>query len=142
MTELQGLLNPNGKVTKDGSIYTIRNLILQQTTKEGNLMFLSVTRKWKRERQSASEFTSCPAAYIGYDLDDAACAVLYIHFTPEAVEEAIAAEYEEETGRMITPSENEAMKEEICHCKHRLDDRYLSNDWHRRRGQSCQISRR
>ena len=28
MTELQGLLNPSGKVTKDDSIHTIRNLIL------------------------------------------------------------------------------------------------------------------
>lgn len=122
ITELQGLLNPNGTVTKDDSNLKIRNIILQQTTKDGNPMFLSVTRKWKspawqvtyikRQRQSTSEFTTCPAAYLGYQLDANACAKLYKNFTPEAVEEAITVKYEEDAERMMTPAEKESMEEE------------------------------
>ena len=122
MTELHGLLNPNGIVAINGKSYTIRELILQHKTTEGNDMILSVTRKWKsnawqatfikQERQSASDFTSCPAAYLGHPLDDAARASLYKNFTPDSVGEAVAAEYDEELKRMITPSEKDEMAEE------------------------------
>ena len=101
LAELHGLLNPNGIVTIDGRDHTVREMILQQKTAEGKIMILSVTRKWKsnawqasyikQERASASDFTSCPAAYLGYPLDDNECVSLYKHFTPESVDEAIAA---------------------------------------------------
>ena len=122
MTELQGLVNPNGVITLDKKTSTVRSLILQQTTKDGHPMFLSVTRKWKspawqvtyikQERRSAIEFASCPAAYLGFPLSESESVDLYKHFTPEAVTEAVDAEYEEETERMITPSEKEAIEEE------------------------------
>ena len=87
-------------------------------------MILSVTRKWKsnawqasfikQERQFASDFTSCPAAYLGHPLDEDARALLYKNFTPDAVGEAVDAEYDKESKRMITPSEKEAMAEDAA----------------------------
>jgi len=122
MTELHGLRNPNGIVIVKGVTYTVRELILQQKTPEGKDVILSVTRKWKSnawqasfiklERQFASDFTSCPAAYLGHLLDENERASLYKNFTPEAVGEAIEAEYDEKSQRMITPLEKEAMAEE------------------------------
>jgi len=122
MTELHGLQNPNGIVVINGKSYTVRELILQHKTSEGKDMILSVTRKWKsnawqasfikQERQSASDFTSCPAAYLGHSLDEAARVLLYKNFTPDSVGEAVDAEYDEESKRMITPSEKDAMAEE------------------------------
>jgi len=122
MCEIHGLLNPNGIVPVNGKSYTIRELILLQKTPAGNDAILSVTRKWKsnawqasfikQERLFASDFTSCPAAYLGHPLDEDARALLYKNFTPDAVGEAVEAEYDEESKRMITSSEKDAMAEE------------------------------
>ena len=122
MVELQGLLNPNGVVTINGKKGTLRSLILQQLTKDDKPMFLSITRKWKspawqityirQERGPATEFASCPAAYLANVLTKSQRTDVFKHFTPEAVTEAADSELEESTGRMITPSEKEARDEE------------------------------
>ena len=87
MTELHGILNPNGIVIINETPYTVMKLILQQKTPEGSDVILSVTRKWKsnawqaffikQERQFASDFTSYPAAYLGHPLDEGARVLLY-----------------------------------------------------------------
>ena len=122
MVELQGLLNPNGVVTVNGKKGTLRSLILQQLTKDQKPMFLSITRKWKspawqityikQERCSATEFASCPAAYLAHTLTKSQRTEIFKHFTPEAAAEAANSEFEDTTGRMITPSEKEARHEE------------------------------
>ena len=122
LMELCGLLNPEGiiKINKSTSV-TVRELII--TTKYDNLpMFLSVTRKWqstswhgvyiKEYRTRCAEFAECPAAWLAHNLSSSQTNSLYKHFSPEAVEEASAAEWDEEKNRVITPKEKNAMEEE------------------------------
>ena len=125
MVELQGLDNPNGKTFVGRSTThhtTIRSHILNHHTSEGHPLFLSVTKKWNSSNwqatyivkygDAAREFAQCPAAYLGHGKTVKIQTDIYKHFTPSAVEEAKASEWDDDTKRMITPLEREALTEE------------------------------
>ena len=56
-------------------------------------------------------FVACPAAWIVHESKASSRNSLFKYFTPEVVEEALQAEYDETTQRVITPSEKEANEE-------------------------------
>ena len=123
MTEMSGLLNPDGLITTNTQkVISIRNLILQQTTKKNNPMFLSITKKWgsdawketyiKEEREAGYDFASCPAAWLARKLTLPQQIQLYKHFTPEAVEEATQAEWDKKEECIVTQTEKQAQAEE------------------------------
>ena len=125
MIELQGLDNPNGKTSIGNSTArntSIRSYILNHTTGAGQPLFLSVTKKWNSSNWQATyilkygdearEFAQCPAAYLTHGKNEKITADIYKHFTPSAVEEARASEWDDKTKRMITPLEREALSEE------------------------------
>ena len=122
LMELCGLSNPDGIIpVRKGKDITVRELILLQT-REGNPMFLSVTRKWqstawhaiytKQYTKVCAEFCECPAPWLAHKLTQVQNRELYKHFTPEAVEEALASEWDNKLKRVITPKEKKAIEEE------------------------------
>ena len=122
LMELCGLTNPDGiiKLGKNRST-TVRELITTHTS-QGHPMFLGVTRKWqssswygvyiKEYSSSCAEFAECPAAWLAHKLTSTQTTSLYKHFSPEAVEEASAAEWDDVKKRIITPKERHAMEED------------------------------
>ena len=121
LMHLEGLTNPDGIVKLKKKSITVRELTLQRV-KDNNPMFLSITRKWqsnvwhgvyiKRFEKACMDFAACPAAYLAHDITKAEANTLYKHFTPEAVKEANLSTWDNTTGRIITPSEKEALAEE------------------------------
>ena len=115
MVELSGLNNPNGKIKGFGSI---REKILQHITTDDNPIILSVTKKWgsplwqgtyvKQSRTEAIDFASCPAAWLTDGQDKNYKEVVFKSFDPDAVEEALESTWDEETKRIITPTEKMA----------------------------------
>ena len=61
---------------------------------------------------AAREFAQCPAAYLGHGKTAKIQTDIYKHFIPSAVEEAKASEWDDDTKRMITPLEREALTKE------------------------------
>ena len=125
MIELQGLDNPNGKTSIGKSTArntSIRSYVLNHTTGAGQPLFLSVTKKWNSSNWQATyilkygdearEFAQCPAAYLTHGKNEKIKSDIYKHFTPCAVEEARASEWDDEAKRMITPLERKALSEE------------------------------
>ena len=121
LMHLEGLTNPDGIVTIKKKSITVRKLTLQRVH-DNNPMFLSITRKWqsnawhgvyiKSFEKACMEFAACPAAWLAHDITKAEANTLYKHFTPEAVTEASLSTWDNNTKRMITPSEKEALAEE------------------------------
>ena len=122
LMELCGLSNPDGPITiSRGNVITIRELVLGQQH-DGKPMFLGITRKWqssawhavyiKEYTKACAEFSECPAPWLAQKLPQTQCRELYKQFTPEAVEEALASEWDANMKRVITPKEKNAIAEE------------------------------
>ena len=122
MVELQGLTNPNGIVCDEDGDTTVRNLIISRLTKDGQPIFLSVTKKWgssmwqatyvTQHKNIAQDFATCPAAWLAFEVHLEGLESVYKHFCPGAVHEATQSTWDETEQRMITPSEEEAIQEE------------------------------
>ena len=120
MVELSGLNNPSGLY--DGDYLTIRCRILAQSTPNDEAIFLSVTKKWgsslwqatyiAQRRNEAIDFAACPAAWLTQGEDEDFQAIVFKSFDPYAVQEARESTWDEETQRIITPSEKEANDDE------------------------------
>ena len=120
MVELSGLNNPDGLYSEDCP--TIRRRILAQCTSEDDMMFLSVTKKWgsnlwqatyiKQRRTEAIDFASCSAAWLTHGESEDFQNYVFKSYDPHAVAEARDSEWDNETNRVITPSEKEANEDE------------------------------
>ena len=120
MVELSGLNNPSGLYDED--YLTIRRRILAQSTPNEEAIFLSVTKKWgsslwqatyiTQRRNEAIDFAACPAAWLTQGEDEAFQAIVFKSFDPYAVQEARESTWDEETQRIITPSEKAANDDE------------------------------
>ena len=122
MVELQVLISPIGTIDDEDGPITIREFIINCITKDSQRVFLSVTKKWgsamwqanfvTQHKHAAHDFATCPAAWMAFEIHDAGVELVYKHFSPEAVKEASQSTCDDVEMRMITPSEEEAIKEE------------------------------
>ena len=124
-TILVGLVNPdrvltvrNEKSRRNPLSKTVRELILERTTKDGQPIFLSVTKKWNssdfegayatKQEDAATDFAECPCAFLRFELGDTIdTQELYKAFDNEAVAEAGTATWDKNNARAITAKEQE-----------------------------------